>query len=507
VKRKIRKQLAKRKSQIQNRLDPLSNNSDRGPVLGGGNVHYEIADKVRGVIYGGIGMIDTLGRKLGLPEAIDERLQLFKRHAPYHESDHVLNIAHNLLCGGECLEDIETRRNDEVYLDAVGAVRIPDPTTAGDFCRRFKTEDVLGLQYAYDKIRLRVWKQQPKAFFEQAIIDADGTMTPTTGQCKDGMDINYKGEWGYHPLIVSLANTGEPLRIVNRSGNRPSHEGAHAMIDDAVDLCRLAGFQNFLLRGDTDFTQTAHLDGWDDDSIDFVFGSDGTPNLKDLADQLPKDAWKTLVRRQKRPVADKPRARPDNVKQQVVVERNYENIVLQGEQVAEFDYQPGKCKRPYRMVVIRKDLSVERGGQWLFDDYRYFFYITNDNAMSVEEIVFTANDRCDQENLIGQLKSGVPALRSPVDNLTSNWAYMVMASLAWNLKAWAALMLTESGRWREKHREEKRTVLRMGFKRFLDNFIPMPCQIIRSGRRTVFRLLSWNPWLSIFFRLTDMLRC
>ena len=507
MKRSIRKQLAKRKRRIKKRLNKLKNNHDRGPVLGAGNVQYEISDKVRGITYGGIGMIDALSRKLGLPEAIDQRLHLFKRHAPYHESDHVLNIAHNLLCGGECLDDIETRRNDEVYLDALGAVRIPDPTTAGDFCRRFGPEDVLALQYAFDKVRLRVWKQQPDEFFEQAIIDADGTMTPTSGQCKGGMDINYKGEWGYHPLIVSLANTGEPLRIVNRPGNRPSHEGAHPMIDDSIHLCRLAGFRRILLRGDTDFTQTARLDGWDDDSIDFVFGSDGTPNLKDLADQLPKNAWEKLVRRHKRPAAGQPRARPDNLKQQIVVERNYENIVLKGEQVAEFDYQPGLCKRPYRMVVIRKDLAIERGGQWLFDKYRYFFYITNDTDMSVEEVVFTANDRCDQENLIGQLKSGVHALRAPLDNLTSNWAYMVMASLAWNLKAWAALLLPESGRWKEKHREQKRTVLRMGFKRFIDNFMRMPCQIIRSGRRTVFRLLSWNPWLAVFFRLTDVLRC
>ena len=96
---------------------------------------------------------------------------------------------------------------------------------------------------------------------------------------------------------------------------------------------------------------------------------------------------------------------------------------------------------------MRKNLSVEKGEKVLFDDVRYFFYITNDRARSASEVVFCANDRCDQENLIAQLSGGVRALAAPVDTLTSNWAYMVMASLAWTLKAWFALSLPETGRW------------------------------------------------------------
>ena len=121
-----------------------------------------------------------------------------------------------------------------------------------------------------------------------------------------------------------------------------------------------------------------------------------------------------------------------NVKEQIVKERGYKNIRLQSEQVSEFEYQPIKCRKPYRIVVLRKNLSIETGEEVLFDDIRYFFYITNDRQASKAGIVREANARCNQENLIAQLKNGVRAIRVPVDGLVSNWAYMVMASLAWN---------------------------------------------------------------------------
>ncbi len=159
------------------------------------------------------------------------------------------------------------------------------------------------------------------------------------------------------------------------------------------------------------------------------------------------------------------------------------------------------------MVVVRKNLSIEKGQQRLFDDVRYFFYITNDRATCAEDIVFLANERCDQENLIEQLKNGCKALRMPVDNLVSNWAYMVMGSLAWTLKSWFALSLPVSGgRWAARHRGQKHDVLRMEFKRFVNAFVRIPCQIVRGGRKIVYRLLSWNPWQSVLLRAADAWR-
>ncbi len=500
------RKLAQRKRRILRRIRHHHGDIRDEPMLSASNIQYELADRVQGLSTGGIGAIHLLARRTGLIEAIDRRLHLLKVHQPYHESDHVLNIAYNALCGGTCLEDIELRRNDEVYLDALGAERIPDPTTAGDFCRRFDQVDVHTLMDAINEVRVGVWKQQPKGFFDQAIIDVDGVITPTTGECKEGMDISYKGEWGYHPLLVSLANTSEPLFIMNRSGNRPSHEGAADYLDQAGALCKKAGFRRILFRGDTDFSQTGYLDGWDQAGYRFIFGFDAMSNLVTQAEDLPKHAWKRLDRPKKYTVKTTPRKRPVNEKERVVHRREFTNIRLNGEEVAEFEYQPTLCKKPYRIVVVRKNLTVQRGEQALFDDVRYLFYITNDRDMSASEVVFCANDRCDQENLIEQLKNVVRALHAPVDNLLSNWAYMVMASLASTLKAWFALILPETGRWKAKHRDEKRSVLRMQFKTFLNAFMRAPCQIVRTGRRIVFRLLAWNRWQHVFLRAVDALR-
>lgn len=502
-----RKKLEQRKRRILRRLRHQQGDVRDEPMLTASNIHYELADRAHGLGPGGIGAIHLLARQYGLIEAIDGRLHLLKIHQPYHESDHVLNIAYNLLCNGRFLEDLELRRHDEAYLDALGADRVPDPTTAGDFCRRFETTDIQALMNTINDVRRKVWRQQPASFFDEAIIDADGTLTPTTGECKEGMDISYKGLWSYHPLLVSLANTGEPLFVVNRSGNRPSHEGAHWYLDRAARLCKQSGFKRILLRGDTDFTQTRRLDGWDTKGYRFIFGIDARSNLVKKAENLLKTRWKRLERPAKYKIRTRPRSRPENVKERIVRQREFKNIRLDSEDVAEFDYRPTFCQKTYRIVVVRKNLSVERGEQVLFDDVRYFFYITNDRAMSASEVVFSANDRCNQENLIEQLKNGVRALHAPVDNLISNWAYMVMASLAWTLKAWYALSLPERGRWAAKHRSEKQAVLKMKFKTFLNAFINVPCQIVRTGRRIVYRLLAWNPWQPVFLRGVDALRC
>jgi hypothetical protein len=507
---KLRQIWRNRKRRIERRLDKSRFPKNDRPVFNAHNIHYEFSERCRGIGYGGLGVMQQLVRQVKLAEAIDKRLVVLKVHLPYHESDHVLNLAYNALCDGVCLQDLELRRNDEVFLDAVGADRVPDPTTAGDFCRRFTSpEQIRNLLDAINDARLNVWRQQPAAFFDLAIIDADGSLVETSGQCKEGMDIAYDGTWGYHPLIVSLANTGEVLSLVNRSGNRPSHEGAAAEFDYAAALCLRAGFRRLLFRGDTDFSQTQHLDRWHDTGrIHFLFGYDARDNLNEIADNLPAEAWQKLNRPARYQVQTEPRRRPANVKDRVVREREFKTLRLQAEDVAEFRYRPTACRHSYRMIVVRKDILTTRGEQVLFEElrYRYFFYITNDLATPAHELVFSANDRCHQENLLAQLQGGVRALHAPVNALLSNWAYMVMTALAWNLKAWFALLLPETGRHKEKHQKEKRWVLGMEFRTFLNAFMKLPCQIVRSGRRLVFRLLSWNPHQPILFRLLGVLR-
>ena len=486
------RKLRQRQRRIKRRLKKTRRfkESER-PVFSGTSPRYEVSERVRCTRAGGIGAMHAMAKRIGLVDAIDAKIDLLKRHLPYHESDHVLNIAYNVLAGHTCLEDLELLRHDESYTDMLGAPRIPDPTTAGDFLRRFSERDVAALMDVFNGVRKKMWDRLPLAQRETAVIDVDGTLVGTTGEKKDGMSLSYKGIWGYHPLLVSLANFKEPLFLVNRPGNVASHQDAAVWIDKAIALCR-ESFDDVLVRGDTDFSQTRHLDRWDADGVRFVFGYDSMRNVVAIADSLADTAWSPLVRRPKYEVATEPRSKRANAKEQVVVARRYKNIRLVDEQIAEVEYQPTACKKTYRLVILRKNLSLQKGEHWLWDDWRYLFYITNDRTMSAEEVVRQANDRCDQENLIGQLKSGVGALRVPVYDLVSNGAYMVIASLAWSLKAWFGMTLPRA--------VDRDDIGRMHFKRFVHAVMLVPCQVLRQSRRVVLRMLAYTSRARLLFR-------
>ncbi|MBE7457348.1 MAG: IS1380 family transposase [Planctomycetia bacterium] len=440
--------LAQRKRRIAWRLRDRQWTDQPRPMFRASNIHYELTARERGLGEGGIGLMHRLATRTGLVKTIDRRLHLLKRHLPYHESDHVLNIAYNSLCGGTCLDDLELRRATTRFTSMPSAQRIPDPTTAGDFCRRFDEADVHMLMDAINQTRVGVWKAQTDDFFREALIDADGSIVETTGECKEGLGLSYDGRWGYHPLIVSLSNTGEPLYVVNRPGERPSHEGAAGYLDRAAALCREAGFRKITFRGDTDFSQTAHLDRWHGQGIRFIFGYDAVASLKQRADELPETAWKPLPRGEHRPAPDGSRA-PAGRGPRMSRSGSWSRKVLRTcgcwrRRWRSSNMRAQACRRSYRMVVVRKRIAVERGQEHLFTDYRYLFYITNDRVHVRSTIVETAHARCDQENLIDQLKHGVHAADAGGD-LVSNWAYMVMAALAWSLKAWLALLLPAEG--------------------------------------------------------------
>lgn len=497
VSKKDRKKLKKREAEI---LERLANDHEFGssPMMSATNVSYEVSGRVDATAWGGVASMYQLARTVGLVGSLDERVHVLKIHKPYHESDHIMSIALNVLAGGTCLEDLELRRQDQAFMDALGAERIPDPTTAGDFTRRFGDEGaVLNLMEAINAVRPGIWSELPAKKRRAAVIDTDGTLAPTTGERKEGMGLSYKGIWGYHPLVVSLANTREVLYLANRPGNAVSHEDAVLYMDRAVALVR-GSFKKVWLRGDTDFSLTKHFDRWCEQGVNFVFGFDAMKNVVDIAEGLDEASWKPLVRRAKHACKRNRRQRRANVKERIVKEKGYKNIRLTSEQVAEFSYRPGKCARDYRVVVVRKNLSVEKGDDVLFDDIRYFFYITNDIKMSAREVVRFINGRCDHENDIEQLKNGINAMRMPSGDLYSNGAYMVMAALAWNLKAWYGILMPD--------KTTGGHVVRMEFARFLNGFMALPTQVLTQARQIKLRVLAWTPYLEAFLEMFAWIR-
>jgi hypothetical protein len=489
-----RRNSARRRRKVEARQRQAGHWEPRSePMLTSQKVSYEIGGNVEATPYGGLFAMHRLVTRLGLVTAIDANLKLLKLHLPYHESDHVLTLAYSVLTGGTRLEDVDRLRQDVPLMNGLGARLLPDPTTTGDFLRRFTEADIVGLMDAVNSVRPALWRSRGADLLgEVAYLDVDATIVPTTGECKQGMDISYKGIWGYAPLLVTLANTREVLYVVNRPGNAPSHLDAAAWIDKAIDLVAPHA-KRVCVRGDTDFALTAHFDRWAQ-RVDFVLGTDSIATLRTRAEALPQTAWKRLQR--PAPYENKTgttRARRHNRRREVITQRGFLNLRLNYEDVAEFTYQPGKCGRDYRVVVVRKNISRTKGEDVLIDEIRYFFYFTTYGAgtHTPARIVQLANDRCDQENIIGQFKSGINALHAPVDNLSSNWAYMLIAALAWNIKSWHAMMM---------HRKDDRhAFIRMEFKRFLDTVIRIPAVIIVRARAIVVRLVAHTVNLDRFF--------
>ncbi|MFQ5473975.1 MAG: transposase [Dehalococcoidia bacterium] len=406
--KKSKENLRRRQREIEARLDPSWHPAREEPVLESGNIRYEVSGRTQAVACGGLGMLQAVVEATGLRSRIDESLHLLKRHLPYHESDHVLSLLYMVMTGGRCLEDLEPRRQDIGYLNALGAV---------------------------------------------------------------GSHAN--------PLSVSQVDS----RWIDKA--------VTWVLDDA-------GFEAVRLRGDTDFALTQNFDRWSASGVEFVFGMDAYPGLVGRAEELDDSCWKRLQRPRRK--ARKRRRRSPRVKDAVTFEKGYRTLTLDQEHIAEIVYTPSKCRQSYRLVILRKRILASAGQLLLEDEVRYFFYVTNvpKKRLSTAAVVRESNARCDQENIIEQLKNGVRATRLPVREFDANWAYLVIGSLAWNLKAWAALLLPEQ--------LGARAILRMEFRRFLDEIVLLPAQILTRGRRLVFRLLAINRWTRLLLEGTPRLK-
>ena len=505
----IRRRSATRKRRLTRRLDKFNYPDDlTRPMLRATNIEYELAGRAVGTACGGIGLVHQLVRRLGLARSHRPAPALFKIHLPYHESDHVLNLAYNALCGGTCLEDLELRRQDEAYLNALGAARIPDPTTAGDFCRRFTREDLQDLHEAFDVARRKVWAGQPPEFFACAWIEVDGTLVETAGECKQGIDLSYKGMWGYHPLVLSLANTGEVLRLVNRPGNRPSHEGRGRVVRPehrAVPRGRL--WQNRAARRHRFFTNRApgslaRARGRDVHLRHGLHARVARPGRRSAKIGLETAETAAEIRGEDQA--------PQAARAVQAASRRTARVQghSPGRRMGGRNAIPAACLQTrYRLIIVRKNLTVSEPRQGrLFDDYRYFFYITNEGRADDARPDRVLGQRpLQSREPSGAVEQGAGVVRAGGQAAEQRGLHADdLAGLEPQGLVGAAAARAGWAMARAKPGTEA-AIAEAGVPHVRQQLVRIPCQVVRTGGKLVLRLLAYNEWQRAFFQLAEQL--
>jgi len=460
----------------------------RHPLL-----HLESDPRGEMTHYGGLVLAQQFVRRFGVAKRIDESLELFKRHAPYHESDHVLALAYTLYADGTCLEDQAALQGSEAVRRMVGACRIPDPTTAGDFLRRFRTSEHIGqLCGVTDEVQEAVWSKLARGVRRQrkkqesALVDLDGHIKPLYGEQKQGADFSYDGRWSYQPLVVSLGGTGECLKVVNQPGSGRSSDAAAEALREVLPRVK-RHFKNAIVRGDTDFDRAdVYLEVIEQGAY-FAIGGRLHSNRAALVEAIAEKCWKPFVARADRQQRSGPsrQGRTVNWRRKKAVERKYRTLSTVQQWLSEIDYQPSGVPFPCRLIVRRILIEESDGQGALFKHFRYRLVLSDlPRSYSPRQIIDLSYQRCDQENVIEQFGHGIAGWRMPVAEFLGNSAWLEIARLAWNLGKWIAQIALPS------------EVVRWEWKRFRRHYVYIAAKVLKMGRSMVVRLAGSHRFLA-----------
>ncbi len=425
---------------------------------------------------GGLSLAVRLSARLRMPQSIDRHLSLLRSRRPFHESDHVLTHVYNLFAGGTAIEDIADLQHSEPVRRLLGTPRIPDPTTAGDFLRRFDEPAIQALDRAIDEIQELAWSRRDGVKKrELGVVDLDSHLHHVYGHQKEGADFTREGGFGFHPLVISLAETQECLRLVNRAGNVACSDGAARELKALVPMLRRR-FKSVLVRGDSAFACQEIFDVCDQSALSFAMVSATQSNFAALADALGERCWRPFRATEAPAVERESRRRGQNLRRLRARARGKRDLKLEKQWIAEIPYTPARSERTYRLIIRRQRIEESRQGE-LFELWRYRYVLTNLPAsVATEEVVRLTYRRCDQENVIEQLQNGVAAMRMPTGGFDANWAYLVCARLAHNMKSWLAMLALP------------REVMRWEWKRFRKAFVFVAARVVRSARQNLLRL-------------------
>jgi hypothetical protein len=464
----------------------------QGRVMRQPLLHLESDERGEITHYGGLVLAQQFVRRFQVAQRLDNALTLFKRHAPYHESDHVLALAYTLYADGTCLEDQAVLQGSEAVRRLVGACRIPDPTTAGDFLRRFRSvQDIERLSGVTDEVQEAVWSKLPRKIrrrrkkHELALVDLDGHIKPLYGVQKEGADFSYDGRWSYQPLVVSLGGSGECLKVVNQPGSaRPSDAAAQAVKEVLARVRR--HFRNAIVRGDTDFDRSDVFNAAIDEGAYFAIGARVYPNRAARVERIAEENWKPFFPRaeRKQRSGSSRHGHTANYRRQKAAERGFRTLRTIAQWLSEIDYQPHGLDSPCRMIVRRVLIEENDGQGALFQHFRYRLVLTNlPRSYTARQIIDVTYQRCDQENVIEQFGQGIAGWRMPVAEFRGNSAWLEIARLAWNLGKWIAQIALPS------------EVARWEWKRFRRHFVYIAAKVLKLGRSWVVRLAGSHRFL------------
>jgi hypothetical protein len=427
-------------------------------------LHAELNEDAVVTPYGGLLLVEQFCRRFDVARRIDERVLLLKQHQPFHESDHILAQALNLYVGGSSLEDLASLQGDEAVRRMFGAVRLPDPTTAGDFLRRFDFESLTELRAAIDAVQDDVWctlarqQEQNREKRPVAVVYLDGHIKEVYGQTIEGADFSYNGKYSFNALMVSLADTGECLAVRLRPGNVRSSDGADEILDEV--LPRLSKhFDEILVVADSDFDRADIRKACQRAGAYFAFVGRENSSRPKQADAISE--WRVFHTRAKRSMEERrgaadyrPRKRKPNQKRERVRERKYTELRLVQQFVGEIPFTPSQDDEALRLIVRRQIIDRYDAKQaQLFEQFRDRYIVTNlPPSWSAEEVIDATYLRCDQENVIEQMGSGLAMWRTPVKEFIANQVWLEIARLAWNMRSWIAQLSLpkETVRWEWK---------------------------------------------------------
>lgn len=474
-------------------------------------LHLEVNESPKVTPYGGLALVAAFLKRFKVAERIDSKVSVLKQYQPYHESDHILAQALNLYVGGTCLEDLSHLQHSEAVRRLLGACRIPDPTTAGDFLRRFDESTNPGsleaLRQVIDELQCAVWKVKAKRTKKNKgkhksqksghileAIDMDGHIKRVYGVQKEGADFSHTKVWSFKPLLISKAGTGECLAVRNRSGNVKDPTGAAEALDEVLRYARPHLGKHVVVRGDSAFDQQDIRKTCEQHNVYTAIVGRSNPARMLDALLLSEEDWKPLQTRAARMADERrqsptycPRKKKPNLKRKRARERGYKDKRLIAQWVAEVPCQPAGADKPYRMIIRRKLIEKSQGQEVLFQDYHYSFLITDvpKSIASTEYGVDLTYERCDHENVIEQMGSGIPCWRMPVREFDGNCAWLEIARLAWNLAKWLALLALPD------------EVVRWEWKRFRHAFVYLAAEVVKRSRQTWLRFHGAHRFLDL----------